>query len=460
MKEEKDKAKVTALKVPGAFSLERLAISEKIIAELVRVMNHIHQVNHPYRVWKIILSDYVNALVSIKPILEKEELHRSPYLFALNSHHLPTLKQKLLARLPAVIKHYKSPGTRSRIFKILCSENNIRIVLPEIEAVKNDIGGVTIPIYYPIFPGIGNTAKRERADELAAATTDIFYKNMIKQLPKVYVEYFDRLYHSIPLHNAGQKVFHAHGMPGFYNSLIIAKYLQHGAKLFYYQHGAYYGEMIGHNSHFNESSVADEFRTWGWKIKPNDVPWKAYRMEKFRLQYAPLPLSREYDFLMCYPDIYYANQAFFKEITHYLLQHLDKDKYKRFIARPRPANRMFSHAHKLSFINDSRVTIDSGLGSMAAIKAKCRVVIQFTIPSTSFMECLYVDHPTIGLLDNDQPTDVVKPYYDFFISKGVMHHSFESLVDHLNSVDIDTWWASLVKEPVYQQFKNEFIRKV
>lgn len=460
MAAEKEKPNIVVNTVPGVFSLDRLKISEKIIGELVKVMNHIHEVNYPYRFWKILMGEYVNALVSIKYILEKEELNRAPYLFPLNSHHLPTFKQKLMARLPSVIKHYKNPGTRSRILEILRTENNIRIALPDIEAVQKDIGGANMPVYYPLFPGRGNAAKRKRAEQLVNNYTDVFYRNMIRQMPQVYVEYFDGLYNKIPLHNPEKKVFHTHGMPGFYNSLIIAKYLNNGAKLYYYQHGAYYGEMVGHNSHFNESSVSDEFRSWGWRIRENDVPWKAYRMEKFRLLYDKHPRTSEYDFLMCYPDVYDANHDFFKGVTDHLLQHIDAGRYKKFMARPRPNNRMFSHADRLSFIKDNRVFIDSGLGSMAEVTAKSRMVIQFTIPATNFMECLYVDHPTIGLLDNNNPTDQVKPYYEFFMQKGVMHKNFESLVDHLNKINIEEWWSALVKEPMYQQFKNGFIRKV
>lgn len=460
MTAEKEKSNLVVNTVPGVFTLDRLKISERIIEELVKVMNHIHEVNYPYRFWKILMGEYVNALVSIKYILEKEELNRAPYLFPLNSHHLPTFKQKLMARLPSVIKHYKNPGTRSRILTILRTENNIRIALPDIEAVQKDIGGANMPVYYPLFPGRGNTYKRKRAEQLVSNYTDVFFRNMIRQMPQVYVEYFDGLFNKIPLHNPEQKVFHTHGMPGFYNSLIIAKYLNNGAKLYYYQHGAYYGEMVGHNSHFNESSVADEFRSWGWHIRENDVPWKAYRMEKFRLLYDKCPRTSEYDFLMCYPDVYHANHDFFKGVTDHLLQHIDAGRYKKFMARPRPNNRMFSHAGRLSFIKDSRVFIQSGLGSMAAATAKSRMVIQFTIPATNFMECLYVDHPTIGLLDNNDPTEQVKPYYEFFIQQGVMHKNFESLVEHLNKINIEEWWAALVQQPMYQQFKNEFIRKV
>jgi putative transferase (TIGR04331 family) len=283
---------------------------------------------------------------------------------------------------------------------------------------------------------------------------------MVKQLPKIYVEYFDSLYNKIPLVNPEEKIFHAHGLPVFYNSLLIAKYLNHGAKLYCYQHGAYYGELIGHNSHYNESSVADEFRTWGWKMKPNDVPWKAYRLEKFKLQYDAVPKTKEFDFLMCYPDVFHANQDFYKKISDYFLTNINSGSYKKIMARPRPMNKMFSHAGRLSFITDSRVTIDSGLGSMPKIIARCRLVIQFTVPATNFMECLYVDHPTMGVLDNDQPTDIVKPYYDFLMQQGVLHDNFNSLVEHLNKIDLDEWWAALIKEPMYLQFKNEFLRKV
>lgn len=445
--------------MPGAFSLERIAISDAITQELVKVMNHIHGVNYSYRFWKIVMGDYVNALVSIKHILERQEMKSQPPLEPVNSHHVPSFKERIIARLPAVVKHFKNWGCRSQIFSLLQSQNNISISLPDIDAVRNDTGPV-LPLYYPIFPGSGSSNKRKRANELVAQYDTTFYRNMVAQVPQIYVEHFDSLYNGIPLHKPGEKIFHSHGMPPFYSALIIAKYLNHGAKLYCYQHGAYYGEMIGHNSHYNESSVSDEFRTWGWKIRDNDVPWKAYRLEKFKLNYEKEAGTNEYDLLMCYPDVYDANREHFKTITAYFFNNLDADKYKKIMARPRPMNKMFSHANRLSFINDNRVTVDSGLGNMTGAIAKSRLVIQFTIPATNFFECLYVDHPTIGILDNDQPTAAVKPYYDFLVAKGMIHTDFAALVDHLNKIDLDEWWSSLTKEPMYAEFKNKFLRKV
>jgi putative transferase (TIGR04331 family) len=445
--------------VPGAFSLDRVKISDSIFKMLMPVMNEIHGTSHSFRFWKIVLNDYVNAVISIKHVLEQDALNGRASLLPLNSHHVPTLKDKMIARLPSIVKHFKSPGRLKQIHRVLAANGNISIGLPAIEIVQKETGH-PLPLYYPVYPGSGNADKREKVNSIAATQANIFFRNIIKRLPQVYVEYFEKDFNSIKLYDAPAKTFHLHGMPPYYNSLLVAKYLENGAKLFCYQHGAYYGELVGHNSYLHENSLADEYRTWGWKMKPNDVPWKAYRLEKFKQDYDTAVNTIQFDFLMCFPDVYDANIEFYKTGTGYFLQHIDKSKYQNLLARPRPMNRLFSHANRIAFIKDNRVTIDSGLGYMTEVIGKCRLVIQFSIPATNFMECLYVDHPTMGLLDNDQPTDIVKPYYDFLMQQGVLHKDFISLVEHLNKINLDEWWASLIKQPMYLQFKNEFLRKV
>jgi putative transferase (TIGR04331 family) len=445
--------------VPGAFSLERVKISDSIFEMLAPVMNEIHGTNHSLRFWKIVMNDYVNAVISIKHVLEQQELNQPATLLPINSHHVPTLKDKVIARLPSVIKHFKSPGKLKEIHTVLSENNDVNIGLPSIESVAEETG-YPLPLYYSVYPGRGNRFKRAKVNSIASEENNIYFRNIVKRLPQVYVEYFEKDFNSIKLYKASSKTFHLHGTPPYYNLLIIAKYLENGAKLFWYQHGAYYGELIGHNSYLLENSLADEYRTWGWKINSNDVPWKAYRLEKFKLQYDAVLKTKEFDFLMCYPDVYNANLAFYKTGTEYFLNNINVNKYKKLLARPRPMNRLFSHANRIAFIKDSRVTIDSGLGSVSDVIGKCKLVVQFSIPATNFMECLYVDHPTMGLLDNDQPTNIVKPYYDFLLKQGVIHNNFISLVEHLNKIDLDEWWAALIKEPMYLQFKNEFLRKV
>lgn len=445
--------------ISNVFAAERIDISEAVFKELAPVMNEMHGVNHSFRFWKMVMSDYVNAVVSIKNILDHQQMNDKPLIFAINGHRLPTAKQKIIARLPSIIKHYKAPGTFKQIHHILAENDNISIGFHPGKLVQTEIG-YPLPVYYPVYAGSGDLSKRAIVNRLEKKAIGIFSKNIIRRLPKVYVEYFEKDYNSIQLIDPAKKTFHLHGMPPYFNSLLVAKYAEHGAKLVCYQHGAYYGELVGHNSYLHENSLADEYRTWGWKIKSNDVPSKAYRLETFRQQYDAVAKTNEFDFLMCFPGVFDANIEFYKKATAYFLQHISTGKYKNLLARPRPSGRFFSQSSVLSFINDSRVTINSGRGYMAEVMCKCRLVIQFSVPATNFMECLYVDHPTMGLLDNDQPTAIVKPYYDFLLQQGVLHKDFVSLVKHLNSIDLDTWWNALLKEPMYQQFKNEFLRKV
>ena len=422
-------------------------------------MNEIHDANYSYRFWKIVINDYVNAVITIKALMEQNEMQGSPSLEAVNSHHVLSLKEKIIARLPFVIKHFKTISNRNRIAKILAGESNVSVSLPDIEMVRKETGH-PLPLYYPLYPGKGDLKKREKANAIAKRYTDIYHKNIIQKLPQVYVEYFDMDFKSINLSNPREKTFHVHGLPPYFNALVIAKYTEFGARLNVYQHGAYYGELTGHNAYLYENSLADEYRTWGWKIRPNDVPWKAYRLEKFKLRYDTFPQTKQFDFLMCFPDVNNATAPFYKTGTEYFLQNIDPAKYKNLLARPRPMNKIFSHASRISFIKDSRVTIDSGLADMAEVIGKCKIVIQFTIPATNFLECLYVDHPTMGLLDNDQPTEIIKPYYDFLMQQGILHKDFISLVNHLNKINVEEWWGALIKEPMYLQFKNEFLRKV
>lgn len=443
----------------GVFSLERIRMREAILEELVPVMNEIHEVNYSFRFWKIVIGGYVNTTISIRHILEKRELPARQFLFAINSNHETTVRQNFIARLPALIRHFKTLSNQKKINHILNVEKIISMGLPDIEAVAKDTGRA-LPSCYPLYFGKGDLKKRDRVNTIAKKTTNIYFRNIILRLPRVYVEYFDKDLERIPLVNPKEKELHVHTPPGHYYAMLIAKYVENGAKLYWYQHGAYYGELVGHNAYNNENNLADEYRTWGWKIKNNDVPWKAYRLEKFKTLYDKFEKKPRFDFLLCYPYVEEGNITFFKAGTEYFLQHIDTAKYGSLLARPRALNRIFSHAKNLGFIKDRRVIIDSGLGSMAGTIAKCKVVIQFTVPATNFLECLYVDHPTIGLLDNDQPTDIIKPYYDFFIEKGLLHNDFISLVNHLNKIDVDEWWKALIQEPVYIQFKHEFLRKV
>lgn len=78
------------------------------------------------------------------------------------------------------------------------------------------------------------------------------------------------------------------------------------------------------------------------------------------------------------------------------------------------------------------------------------------VPSTNFLECIYCDKPVIGLLINDQPTDIIMPHYEFLIDAGILHRSIKSVSDFLNRVDIERWWKDITNRPEYKSYKKSF----
>jgi hypothetical protein len=183
-------------------------------------------------------------------------------------------------------------------------------------------------------------------------------------------------------------------------------------------------------------------------------------LEKFRQEYLDVKVRKKYDCMLSYVYVYDVNLNETKNITDIFLTKINPEKYKSFLARPRPINKIFSAKPQLSFIKDNRVKIDSGLSNMAELVKSSNVVVQFLIPGTNFLECIYVDHPTLGILSNSQPTSIVQPYYDFFYETGILHKNFDSIVSFLNSTDINDWWSNVIEQPMYKSFKDKFAKKV
>lgn len=442
----------------SAFSSERLTLTDEITRKLASMLNEIHDADFSERFWKIILGTYINAVISRKKFLSSKDMELNPLFEPINAVSHPGFKKRFMKKLRYLLKSNQTSGNYSKIRSLLVDNNDVAFGFHDPVSIKKDIGSY-LPDYFPSL-NKKNSVKRHKAIALANKQEDIFYRNVLKQLSQIYVEYFDGILEMIPLENPEKKIFHVSLLDSFFSKFLIAKYLEHGAKLYYYQHGAYYGELVTHNAHKNESAIADKFITWGWKIYDKDVPGKAYRLEKFKREYDSKVTNFVYDCLFCYPGINNANREQYQKYTEALATKLDKDKYEKLIARPRPSSKLPFIKHKIGFPVNKEITIDSAKKGIVDTMVKTRLIIQFTVPSTNFTECLYVDHPTIGLLNNDNPTEVIKPFYDFFLKIGVLHHDFDSLIAHLNKIDLDTWWAEVCSTQEYKEFKNTFLRAV
>jgi len=446
--------------ITNAMSPLRRDLSMELFEELQGVMNEIHETGFSKRFWMILLEDSVKAAISRVKLLEKNDIHRKPDLYPFNKRSLPDQKEKFKEGCFLFAKHLKSRKKRSEISRLLKQNNVLRIGFPEFDGMDNEGIGVNLPLYYPFIVGRGDHNKRETVNEIAERYPDPFMRNVVRELPAVVVEHFTKLYNNVELHEPEKKEFHVHISFTWHILYMLAKYTEHGARLTWYQHGSSYGEYAGDSAHNYEHEISDEYRTWGWKIRERDTPWKAYRLEKFRREYDKYPNTKECDLLVAFSKIRPRNRKASQKLSDFLLEHLDPEKYRKILARPQPKNKVFNQKSQLDFIDNDRVIKSTGLTHMAEDISKCKLVLQMKVPATNFLECIYLNHPTIGLLRNDQPTEIIKPYYDFFIDNGVLHDDFNSLVKHLNRIDVDQWWTGLTEEPMFKKFRDTFTRQV
>jgi hypothetical protein len=446
----------------GVLSPLRLEWSEKIFDMLTDVLNEVHGMHESKRFWMLIVEEHVRAMISRKEILDQGIVKKSPDLFPVVSNRFPGALEKFKKGLKQLAGNLNNRKNLDRIHRLLEDHNVFLIGFNGFPAITEDTGGVNLPDQDVFAFTMGDRKKRLIVNKISGRYEDPFLRNIIMQLPTILVEHFDELYSQIELYQPEKKVFHIQGKFNFaFRQLVIAKYIAHGARLIWYQNGGFIGEVVSKYSRYLTHEVSDEYRTWGWQLSEKDQPWGAYFLERFARKYNRYKSSDiDYDLLVCFPKFKGGGKSYYREKAEYLFQNLDRQKYRKILARPQPSNNRQSHASMLGFIRDERVTVSSALPGIAEEMAKSRCVIQMNVPATNFPECIYLDYPVIGLLNNDQPTPIIKPYYDFFLESGVLHDSIESLVSHLNRIEINEWWNRVTREEMYQSYKETFTRKV
>jgi putative transferase (TIGR04331 family) len=442
----------------SAVSRERVEMSEKLFKVLTVILNNIHQTEFSERFWSIITAPYVSAVVSNRKVMEKKDLLADPPFEAFVGTVMPgrmLLRYHLIRNTVKLLFNF---GSQSKTFSTIRKHKKIAIGFHKDDGILNETD-VIIRAFYPfIVPLRPNNFFRKPFSNSFDFFSDAFISNLVKLMPKLYIEHFMEIYKNIPLHNPLEKSFHVCGLENFFISLVVAKYAEHGSKIYYYQHGGFYGEYEYHSAHRFESKIADNFFTWGWKMFPNDNPYKAFRCEKFKKIYVSKS-SIKYDILLVFPTVDGKTRKSIMNSTSVFLSNLDRNKYKTICARPRP-NSLFNRKSAISFLKDRVDKIDSAYGPVAKLISRSGLVIQISYPSTNMLECFYVDHPVVAILENTEPSSIVKPYYDFFLENGVFHIDMERLTNHINSINLEKWWQEIVAHPTYQQFKYKFLRKV
>jgi len=439
----------------GEKSPLRIELSDNLREVLADVLNEVHNREYSQRFWALILEDYITSVLTLKEALENDKGISKYDKYPINSHTFLSFKDSLKEDLKILIKYWIDRSNHAELREILKGSDQVNLGFPAVDLPGNELGAELPKLIYYVT-GLKGRNKRRKVTMLSKKYSDPFLKNAVYRIPKLYVEFLDTVLHSVPLFRPSYKTFHVHNIRSLYDRFLMAQYVEKGAKLIWYQHGSHYGEYNHEYLHHLEHSLADEFRTWGWQIKEKDLPWKAYRLEKFRQEYDSYTNEVQNDLLIIYPKMYQKYRDHCIDVTGYLLKNLNFDTFTKLIARPRPLHKKHGHQSELDFIDNGNVEVSTGLTPVAKEVSESRLVLQMNVPGTNFLECIYVDHPVTGILTNSDPTDLIKPYYTYFLEKGVLHKTSESLVHFLNTTDLDSWWSELQQERVYQQFKKTF----
>lgn len=449
-----------SIKKMATTSKERHHIAEDLFTFLTEVLNDIHQINYSKRFWKILIAPYVKVILNNFDTLTENKFFIEPSNFTHGNLFKSAEKHNFFSMLKTVNNNFFLSYKWNKIKNELKNNNDIVSSFHYPKSLKAiydtyiDVPELDIKKSCETYLSLRNVT----AEKFIWNNNHNFSYNVIHGLPKIYVEYFNLTLEKIPLYNPKEKVFHISMIQTMLMRFVLAKYIENGAILKYYQHGGFYGEYQYHNAYLYENSVADEFMTWGWRMNKKDTPSRAFRLEKFK-SYFKYDSLKKYDILLVYPFIHRVNKDRFYNFSSIFFNNLNRNKYKKICARPRPVS-SFNRKGNLKFLSQSVDKIDAGFINLSKLVSKSRLVVLLNYPSTTMLECLYVNQPVIGVLNNETPSNVVKPYYDFLLNVGILHNSMESLVNHLNEKDIPSWWAETIKEKMYKEFKNKFLRTV
>lgn len=441
------------------FLKRRQYLKDIIFNQLALILNEIHKVNYSERFWKIILEPYVKTMLNDRNKIQ-ESIHSAiiPYETCGNTL-LPNRNLERYLYFNLMIKSLKSFGQKRKIFKLI-NENDIILTGFHDSYSTPNVSECYIKPYYNFLPNINHKSEMRLPVSHLVTMNDEelsteFWNNSIKLMPKVYLEDFKRIYEGIPLIKPQNKTFHISMLESTFMRVLIAKYVENGSQLIYYQHGSFYGEYDFHSGHWYESSIADKFMTWGWKFLPNDNPNYAYRINFFHKKYKEIfKHNFKYDLLLVFPPIEPKSEILSE--TEVFFKAIDRNKFKEICLRPRPSSKINRKGPFVCF-KEKGVHLDNGYGKPINLIAASKLVVQFYYPSTNFLECLSVDHPSVALLKNKVPSDIIKHHYDYLLSVGIFHLDVASLVNHLNNVDLSKWWDEIITSSEYISFKREFL---
>lgn len=244
-----------------------------------------------------------------------------------------------------------------------------------------------------------------------------------------------------------------------------------GSLLLVAQHGGTYGSLSVMPSEDHELAIADRYYTWGWertggmaKIVPmppcimtgrkamgasnlkRGILWVPTQYERYQLQFPYLPT---------FAKDYVDTQRRFANA-------LSKPSMEEIRIRHKPVDYGWALAQRLKD-DFPDLQADPHEVPFADSLEACRLYVCDHL-STTFIEALYVNKPTILFWSEkiNPLREDARPYYDLLRQAGILFDSPEAAAHAVDEVyhDVETWWNANARREAVSKFCSRYAMQV
>ena len=301
---------------------------------------------------------------------------------------------------------------------------------------------------------------------------DFIEKFIIQNIPKTYLEYFEKTLNyaeKLKLPQKPKVIFTTRGINrSTLMDYYIASKIINGSKLLIAQHGGNYGQHKGHWGSVHEIKMSDKFLSWGNKETKKIIPFgliKKMNTQKYKKDNKMILFETRNRLLYSHEfkvdqgainsKIYYENmKSFFSLIK-------EKKILKNFFIKTNPKDfgwnekSIFKKCNKnIKFMSKNYITSDSLKNS--------RIVI-YSFPSSGHLECIYTNTPMLMFYFNDLNLmeKETKIYFKKFIKLGIIHTNPHKMYKKLKEVYDDpySWWYSKKVQKVIKDYSQRFCKE-
>ncbi len=249
---------------------------------------------------------------------------------------------------------------------------------------------------------------------------------------------------------------------------VLAEIKNNGGKIIGRQHGGTYGCLMINLHELVERSICDYFITWGWSDKkscptvPLPVPYLSGKTNSqtrkrnkilFIGSHAPMYMYNYQDYWM--PEFVCSKYYFMKKV---FFENLNGSLKKMLLYRPYPHEYGWNEKEE---IRKMLPDVNFLIKKPAIIGMKTCSIVIIDHPSTSFLEALQINVPTIIFWDNNQSPmrDEAQLYFQLLHESGILYYDPLAAAKKANEIadDPQDWWKSQKVQIARQKFCRRYV---